>query len=359
MDATPSLHATWRISRPARLIAGAGITAALFTSVLFPVPARAITSSTAAQLTETQKKVDETSAAFDEAAGKLNELLAQVDENEARIAELEAQLPEAQAKASRAMRDLYKHQKGTNTLMSFVLGTQSLDEMISTMKYMGQVQDANVDALEELNDLEIELEAQKTELAAAQVQAEQEKQAAESALAEAYKLRDAAQAQADAEAAAEAAAAQAALEAAQGANGGSGAAGQAGAPNLGPVNWNVDQATFVAEWTGRIDAYLAGSPLAGYGATFANAAWTYGVDPRWSPAISNTESSKGRHCFRPHNAWGWGNVSWGSWEEAINAHVAGLARGYGYTISIANAKKYCPPTYMDWYNKTLAEMNKI
>lgn len=350
MDATPSQRTTWRTCRPARLIAGTGITAALLASVLFPVPARAITTETAATLTETQKKVEETAAAFDEASNKLTDLLDQVAENEARIAEIEAQLPEAQGKASRAMRDMYKYQKGTNVLMSFVLNTQSLDELMSTMKYMGQVKDANVEALEELNELQTELETEKVELATAKAQAEQEKQTAETALAEAQQLREAAQAQADAEAAAEAAT----LMEAAGQNGGSVAS-----PSNDAVDWAVDQGTFVAEWAPRIDAYLEGSPLAGQGATFASAAWKYGVDPRWSPAISNTESSKGRYCFKSHNAWGWGSASWGSWEEAIDAHVSGLARGYGYTISVANAKKYCPPNWFNWYNNTLSEMNRI
>ena len=99
---------------------------------------------------------------------------------------------------------------------------------------------------------------------------------------------------------------------------------------LPDVDWSVGEDEFVSTWTARIDAYLAGSPLAGQGRTFAEAAWNNGVDPRWSPAISNTESSKGAHCFAPYNAWGWGDSSWSSWEEAINAHVAGLAANYGY-----------------------------
>lgn len=131
------------------------------------------------------------------------------------------------------------------------------------------------------------------------------------------------------------------------------------APVLADVDFSCGKEAFLAEWTSRIDAYLAGSPLAGYGSAFAQAAWENGVDPRWSPAISNTESSKGRNCFRPYNAWGWMAESWSSWDEAINAHVAGLARGYGYTISLENAKKYCPPTYHDWYAKTVSEMAKI
>lgn len=352
MDATPSLHASWRTSRTRRLIAGAGITAVLATSVLLPVPARAITTETAATLTETQKKVEETAAAFDEATKNLDALQVQISDNEARIAELEAQLPAAQDKAGRAMREMYKHRKGSNPLMSFMLNTQSLDEFISGMKYMDQVKDANFEALQDLNEMQTELEAEKTELNTAKAQAETEKQAAADALSEAQKLREAAQAQAEAEMEAEAAA----LEQAAGQNG---ASGPVATPDNGAVSWDTDQTSFVATWAPRIDAYLAGSPLEGQGATFANAAWKYGVDPRFSPAISNTESSKGRHCFRPHNAWGWGNASWGSWEEAIDAHVSGLARGYGYTISVAGAKKYCPPNWYNWYNNTLSEMNRI
>lgn len=128
---------------------------------------------------------------------------------------------------------------------------------------------------------------------------------------------------------------------------------------LPEVDFTVGKEAFITEWTSRIDNYLAGSPLAGYGSTFAEAAWNNGVDPRWSPAISNTESSKGAVCFKPYNAWGWGSSSWSSWEEAINAHVAGLASGYGYSITVANAQKYCPPTYMDWYTKTISQMQMI
>lgn len=112
-------------------------------------------------------------------------------------------------------------------------------------------------------------------------------------------------------------------------------------------------------WAARINAYLAGSPLAGYGEVFAKAAATYGVDPRFSPAISCVESGKGAICFLPHNAWGWGRSSWGDWESAINDHVAGLASGYGGTLTLEGAMRYCPPTYQEWYSSVLAEMNSI
>ena len=77
--------------------------------------------------------------------------------------------------------------------------------------------------------------------------------------------------------------------------------------------------------------------------------------------------SKGAYCIRPHNAWGWGAADsdpyglaseWSSWEEAIDAHVKGLADGYGYTISILKAQKYCS-SWSSWYNNTLAQMAEI
>ncbi len=129
--------------------------------------------------------------------------------------------------------------------------------------------------------------------------------------------------------------------------------------NLPAVDWTVGKEAFLEEWTRRIDAYLEGSNLAGYGAVFAEAAWDNGVDPRWSPAISNTESGKGSVCFLPYNAWGWGASAWPDWTTAIRAHVAGLAEGYGYCITTDAALKYCPPTYMHWYEVTLGQMALI
>ena len=134
------------------------------------------------------------------------------------------------------------------------------------------------------------------------------------------------------------------------------------------ANWYSTQEEFIGEWAPRIDAYLEGSPLAGQGENFAKSAWKWCIDPRWSAAISNTESSKGSFCIRPHNAWGWGAADsdpynlaseWKSWEEAIDAHARGLAEGYGYTITMSGAKKYCPYTWQSWYNRTLGEMAKI
>lgn len=135
--------------------------------------------------------------------------------------------------------------------------------------------------------------------------------------------------------------------------------GAAALKSLSAVDWSVSKKEFVATWTDRINAYLAGTALDGYGSTFAEAAWEYGVDPRWSPAISNTESTNGANCFLPHNAWGWGQSSWGSWDEAIWSHVSGLSAYYGYSITYSFAHKYCPPNYNNWFYDTLGQMKRI
>ena len=97
---------------------------------------------------------------------------------------------------------------------------------------------------------------------------------------------------------------------------------------------------------------------------FAEASWNTGTDPRWSPAISCIESTKGRYCAGSCNAWGLsavggGWMSFGSWTEAINYHVSYLYKYYGPTLTPAAAQKYCPPTWQDWYNKVASEMNRI
>lgn len=133
----------------------------------------------------------------------------------------------------------------------------------------------------------------------------------------------------------------------------------ASAVGLKNVDFTVGRDAFMEEWTSRINDYLEGSPLEGYGADFAGAAWEYGVDPRWSPAISCTESTKGVYLSGAHNAWGWTGGSWSDWTGAIYAHVAGLAKGYGHTISYTSASRYCPPNTAHWYRTTLSEMAKI
>ena len=125
------------------------------------------------------------------------------------------------------------------------------------------------------------------------------------------------------------------------------------------MSWDTDQASFIAEWAPRIDAYLAGIAARRPGNDVCQRRVEVWRRPALSSPSPTRKAPKAGSLLPPDNAWVSGSSSWGSWEEAIDAHVAGLARGYGYTISVAGAKKYCPPNWFNWYNNTLSEMNRI
>lgn len=324
------------------------------------------------ELQRLQREVEETAAAYDEALEVVEELDAKIAENEARIEELEAELPAQRERAAEAIANHYKMQQETPGLLSLILSADSFNDFISTITYLDIIADRSTDELAALITMEEELEATRAELAGQKEEADARLQEAEDALAQAQAAREEAQRAAEErarrEAAAAAAAAQAAAEAAaaqQTYTTESGEVVQAEAPSNpsapapSSISWATDKESFVAEWAPRIDAYLGGSPLGGHGRTFAEAAWDYGVDPRVSPAIACVESGKGRSCYRSHNAWGWGGISWPDWDTAIRSHVAGFASGYGYTVTLSGAASYCPPSYQLWYSSVVAQMECI
>ncbi len=359
--------------RPARALTCAALAVAFAATPVLSSVAYGVSTETQAELEEAETELESSAAAYTEAVAELEALQEQIDEIEVLIAEIEEELPELQERASQAMRESYKTRSSSNTLVSIIFSAQNLSDFISSCVYMDEIQAASTEAIDELTAKQQELEEAQAELAAAQAELEEEKAAAADALAAAQEARAAAQAQAEEEEAAELAALAAADEEEQtAAASGTGtdsentantatATGQTVSTSVasGGVDWSLSYDEFIAEWTSRIDAYLEGSPLAGYGSVFAEAAWTYGVDPRWSPAIACIESTKGTYCFRSYNAWGWLGQSFSSWEEAIPSHVAYLARVYGTTLTTAAAQKYCPPTWQDWYNKVAAQMNSI
>ncbi len=344
---------------------------------------------------EFQQQIEQTAANYDAALAKVDEANQQIEDNQARIDELEAEIPAQQKAADDAARELYKFQQQTFGIVDFILSSESIGDFISKVDYANRVARSNMDEINRLKSMRDELESTQVSLNQAKADADAEAQNADAALEAAKaarveaqrKAREEAERQAQEEANAQAAAeaaAQAQAEATQAAQansadgstsdssasdssdtatftGGSSSSSSSSdsSASSDDADWTSDEDAFVSEWASRINAYLAGSPMAGQGATFAEAAWTYGVDPRWSPAIAYTESSLGLYCFNPYNAWGWGSSSWSSWEDAIWSHVAGLARGYGYTLSYEAAAKYCPPNTSFWYNTTLAQMNKI
>lgn len=350
---------------------------------------------------ELQQRVEESTAAYYEALDHVDQIQVEIEENEARIDELTQQLPAHRERAAESIRTLYKIQQSSNGLIDLLLSADDFNELVTMVTYLDRIQSKNMTELQQLADLNAQLLEAEDMLSARKAQANQELEAADQARNDALAAREEVRQQAIAQALAEQADAQKALEAAaKEAEEGktfTNASGQQAPVSVpdsdtSPAESVVEtkqeeqpaqespsteetqvvqetpqpaapvvseRDAFVSKWAPRIDAYLGGSPLGGYGRTFAEAAWDYNVDPRWSPAIACIESSMGAICFRPHNAWGWGSASWGDWDTAIRSHVAGLAANYGYTITPSAAQMYCPPTWEDWYSSVLSQMNCI
>ena len=369
--------------RPMRLAA-----TVLVAGLLFGVGANALpTTAQADEASDLQAKVEQTSKDYNAATKHLEDVQADIDANQQKLDDLNAQMPELKREAASSINSSYKLSQSSNGLIDMLLSAENFNDLISAMNYLDiiagknyQAIDRLVEAREQAQEAQDKLTAQKTEAKAAQAKAED-------AMNDAIAARKEAQQRAAKELAAQRAEAQKAVEDAEKAekdgqttfktesgNTATIATPEApqksndsaqkqdnatpSTPNTGAVTWSARD-EFVKKWSGRIDAYLAGSPMAEHGKTFAEAAYDNGVDPRFSPAIANVESSKGLYCFKPHNAWGWGSSGWGDWDSAIRDHVAGLASGYGYTVSVSVAKKYCPPNWQFWYSAVLSNMNSI
>lgn len=309
MDRTFSSKA---LRRPFAAVALVGLVAAL----------GAPSTAMADEVSRLQDQVDATASALQGAKDRAVGIDTQIEENDRSIDRLEELLHTRQLTLSPSDR---------------VSVNSRLSDDASSTAFSATAADTDATGVagEDLHRLineKTSLEASQADLHTAKAQAQAEVDRTTQSLADAQTARDEAKAQAEAAAQAEAEAAAAAAN---------------------------ERAAYVAEWGARIDDYLSGSALAGTGEVFAAAAYDYGVDPRFSPAISAVESSKGAKCFKAHNAWGWGRSSWGSWEEAIRSHVAGLARSYGGELTTGAAQKYCTSNPSGWYANVSAQMAMI
>ncbi|MDR1358606.1 MAG: hypothetical protein LBJ48_04555 [Coriobacteriales bacterium] len=313
-----------------------------------------------------QQEVDEASAVYDNATQQIIMIEREIKALDTSINAMQLELPRTRELSNASAREYYRTVSTSNLFLELVFGATSLTDFFAKIEYSARVNQSYLDNITSLTRLNAELEEARTLLDARRTAVEEEQLRAEEALLEAQAARNTAEETARRIAEATAAATAAAAEAAAAEQHTPEAPvapsnpGNPGTPvDPGTPEAPSDKQAFVDLWAPRIDAYLAGAPLAGFGYAFANAAYDYNVDPRWSPAIACLESSKGRYCFLPYNAWGWGTVTWPDWETAIYAHVRGLSRGYGYTISEAAAQKYCPPNWEYWYSFVSNQMSLI
>ena len=300
-----------------------------------PAIAHAEPYATSTAESASQYGIEALSATYEEAQQKAAEATSAAEEGQAKVTRLESEIATQRTRVSRAMREMYIMEQNRLTLLDILLASRSLDDAIKYSDYIEHVSKANANKLDSMEGLLSELEATRDALEQKRQEAEAQEALAQEALVALQNSR-------------------AAKQRSEGATDG--------------ADWYMTEDEFIAEWAPRIDAYYVGTPMAGTGEAFARASWLYCIDPRWSPAISTIESSKGAHCIRPHNAWGWGAADsdpyklaseWSSWDEAINAHVSALARGYGYTVSLGKAQAYCPNNAEHWYETVVSEMAKI
>ncbi len=375
----PKLTATTQSTLPKLTTATQSTPPTLTTATRSTNPNQAFADeATEAALSDAQRQVEETAATYNDLSYQVEYLEQQISENQERIDEIQRELPNQRKASNNSLVAMYKMQQEGSSLLDMLLGSGSITEFLEKLEYLNRIQGKNLEEINKLASMEEELTQTYNSLSAAHSDVEKQRTEAQSALEAAQAARSAAQLaaeqkkQEEAQAAAAAAAAEAEAQKSQqsqqppaDANTGSNVATQSQDSSIEKqvsadrADWGEDKKAFVNTWAGRINSYLSGSPLSGQGETFASAAWDFGVDPRWSPAISYVESSKGAVCFLDHNAWGWGSSSWDSWEEAINDHVRGLSRGYGYTLSMEAAKKYCPPNWQHWYNSCAEQMDMI
>ncbi len=374
------------VRRPAQHIATLALAATLAGTGLTP------TLALAATYEELQQQVEESTAAYEQAMDHVDQVQGQIEANEEKISKIEAELPAQRERAASSLRTLYKMQQSGGGLVDLLLSSEDFNSFIATLTYLERIQSKNFNELEELASLDAELREAKDTLKANKALADQELETARTAQQDALDAREAVVRQAEEQAAAERAAAEQALQRAAEAAANnetittaSGNEVKVTAPeeNQSPTptleepskpeepktegqkpveqpSLNSSRDAFIANWAPRIDAYLAGSAMSGQGRVFAEAAWDYNVDPRLSPAISCIESGKGAVCFHPHNAWGWGQVSWPDWPTAIRGHVSGLSAGYGYTLTPSGAEMYAGMAEWEyWYSLVLGEMNRI
>lgn len=120
------------------------------------------------------------------------------------------------------------------------------------------------------------------------------------------------------------------------------------AATFGP-NWPV---TDVDRIGGRIDFVLGkyGSPLTGWGTSFARAGYDWDVNPFLVVSLAGAESTFGRDpcALEPVNAFGWGSCKtvygWQSYLDPIRVITRALRRSYidkGYDTTYEIADRYC------------------
>lgn len=375
----------------------------LLACVLFAMAVLVVMSAATVAYAENSKSaeqlvqdIEKATQSYQDATATVDNLSAQIAENEAHANEIEAALPAQRTRTAESIKQLYIFQQSSPGLLELLLSADDFNEFITAVQYIDAIHDHNTTETNALQGMYDDLVQTRAFLSVELEAAQQEQDEALRALDTIRTSYSQLQQQESTDALQDAEKIVATLPApvaeavsqpveqpetqpeqapAQNDNSGQSETTQAPQQTESTPTTTQTQTTQtvtptpqdtassdVSSWAARIDAYLSsyGAPLAGHGATFAQAALDYGVDPRLSPAIAVIESGGGKVCFRPYNAWGWGTASWSDWDSAIRGHISGFARLYGSTLTREGAEAYASMDIWEtWYNLVLSEMASI
>ncbi len=356
---------------------------------MFPLPQAYADNDSSMTALELQEELKRTEDEYNQAQAEADKAAKLVEEQEQQVKEIQALIPDQKERSAKATRELYKMHQQSVSLVTMLLSSDSFNEFVNGMEYVTRINDSNYAEITRLNNLQNELSAKTEELKKSKEEADAHVKESKRALdaAKAAKAESDRREEENKRIAEEAAKKAKELEqstydntqgtASSGSSsnagssnngnsgnasgGGNGSGAGSGNAGTGSASGSSAEEAFIAKWAPRINAFMAGSPMAGTGRTFAKAAYKYNVDPRVSPAISLNESGRGAQCFRPYNAWGWmTKATWSSWDEAIDAHIRGFSKGYGYTLTLEGAYKYwAPQAAVQSYNNVMKYMSWI
>ena len=177
--------------------------------------AYAASAQTEAELAQLTAQVQEAAAQHSEAVSAMSDLDAQISEQATEIVRIEQEvIPEQRDRASQAAANLYKMGESSSSIITMLFSSNSFSDLLTQVKYLTVIQDANVRELEDLEQTRADLNEQMAELSAKRDQVNEQQQKAEQALASVSEAQAAMQARANSEDAAEAEAARQAAEAA-------------------------------------------------------------------------------------------------------------------------------------------------
>lgn len=279
---------------------------------------------------EARSEIQLANEAIAAAEGDIERLSGEIGDASLRAAQLEEALPGKREDAAMTMRSLYKMYSDLPAEVAIIMGTEHVDVMMNELFFYESVSTTNIksaiDMSQELAATQASIVEKGVELDAAKARLSESQEDLEESEAILKRILNAPPA----------------LEGCE------------------PIDWSMSDEEIVAEWAPRIDAYLEGHGLEGHGEDFVRAGLKYGVDPRFSAAISNTESTRGDFCFASHNAWGFMGHSWSNWQDAIYDHTEYLSSSlYNGRLNAQTAQTYCPPTWDSWLANTLSAAQSI